>query len=411
MNSSGLCVTGRIEAVLRAGLCTGCGACVSDVVRTPGRMRLMPSGFLRPVFDAALTREEDSRAASVCPAVTLDLPAVPGATLDAEWGPLVQVRTGWATDAEVRHRGSSGGGISTLLIHLLESAQVDFVAHVGVSDTDPLQNVRLVSRTRQQVLAGAGSRYAPAAPMADVQSLFTSGERFAFVGKPCDVAALRQYLTLHPQRRAQVKVVLSFMCAGVPSMQGTHEVLQALGTQAGEVKRFQYRGNGWPGYATAHTNDGRVLRMDYNRSWGQILGRHLQLRCKLCPDGTGEFADVVCADAWYGKDGYPDFEERDGRSLVITRTQVGEALVQSAVQANALNVEPASATAVAGMQPYQQTRKQVVLGRWAAVVLRTGVAPRFRGLHLRAALQRGGLLPMLRNAWGTFKRVGRANEG
>src|SRR3712207_7050821 len=38
-------------------------------------------------------------------------------------------------------------------------------------------------------------------------------------------------------------------------------------------------------------------------------------RCKICPDGTGEFADIVCADAWYGKDGYPDFAEREGRSL------------------------------------------------------------------------------------------------
>jgi coenzyme F420 hydrogenase subunit beta len=45
-------------------------------------------------------------------------------------------------------------------------------------------------------------------------------------------------------------------------------------------------------------------------AWGEELSNHLQFRCKICPGGTGEFADVVCAGAWYGKDGYPDFTER-----------------------------------------------------------------------------------------------------
>jgi coenzyme F420 hydrogenase subunit beta len=37
--------------------------------------------------------------------------------------------------------------------------------------------------------------------------------------------------------------------------------------------------------------------MSYADSWGGILSRHVQFRCKICPDGTGGFADVVCADA------------------------------------------------------------------------------------------------------------------
>lgn len=51
--------------------------------------------------------------------------------------------------------------------------------------------------------------------------------------------------------------------------------------------------------------------MSYNESWGNILGKYLQKRCKICPDGIGEFADIVCADAWHGdKSGYPNFEEK-----------------------------------------------------------------------------------------------------
>ena len=50
--------------------------------------------------------------------------------------------------------------------------------------------------------------------------------------------------------------------------------------------------------------------MSYAQSWGEILTKHVQFRCKVCPDGSGGFADVACADAWYGDErGYPSFEE------------------------------------------------------------------------------------------------------
>jgi coenzyme F420 hydrogenase subunit beta len=393
-----------IEQVVQAGLCTGCGACTSaDIAGSGARMELQASGFLRPRFAAPLSAAQQQAALAVCPGVRLELQAE--APLHPEWGPLAGVHTGWSLDPEVRYRGSSGGVLSALLIHLLESGQAQFVVHVGMVEGEPLSSRQRLSRTRAEVLAGAGSRYAPAAGAADLDALFARGERFAFVGKPCEVAALRAYVAARPQRREQLVFVGSFFCAGTPSQHGTQAVLQALGTEAHEVVHFQYRGNGWPGYATARRQDGSERRMDYNRSWGELLGPTLQLRCKLCPDGTGEFADIACADAWYGRDGYPDFTERDGRSLVVARTPRGAALLQRAVQAEALALAPCDPGEIAAMQPYQETRKRVVLGRWLALGLRTGLWPRFRGLHLGAALRRGGLLLALRNCWGTFKRL------
>jgi len=397
----------RIEQVVDAGLCIGCGACVE---RAGDRMALTDRGVMRPVFQVPLTRDESRLAVNRCPSVSLHLRPDEGSSVHPVWGPLIQVRTGWSTDAEIRYRGSSGGAISAMLVHLLQSRQVDFVAHVAASTDEPLRNLLVMSRTREEVLSGAGSRYAPAAPLEHAGKLFASGERFAFVGKPCDAAAIRAYVGQRPDLSLQLVLVVSFMCAGLPSIEGTREVIRALGADPSEVAHFQYRGNGWPGYATATLKDGRKLSMDYNRSWGQILGTQLQLRCKLCPDGTGEFADVVCADAWYGKDGYPDFNERDGRSLILTRTELGERMVQAAHLAGALEMQPARPEDIAAMQPYQLKRKQVVLGRWLAVFLRRGVRPRLSGLHLRRAQRRGGLMPAVRNAGGTFLRLSRTTD-
>ena len=55
--------------------------------------------------------------------------------------------------------------------------------------------------------------------------------------------------------------------------------------------------------------------MSYADSWGAHLSKHVQFRCKICPDAVGGVADIACADAWYGGDsGYPQFDEAAGRS-------------------------------------------------------------------------------------------------
>jgi coenzyme F420 hydrogenase subunit beta len=301
--------------------------------------------------------------------------------------------------------GSSGGVLSAIALHLLENAKVDFVAQIAASATDPLMNVMQLSRSREDVLHAAGSRYGPSAPLARLDEMLESGQTFALIGKPCDVAAVRRLSLTDKRVLSQVRYLLSFMCAGVPSVVGTHELIREMGVDLSELKSFRYRGNGWPGMATAVAKDDRVAEMDYAKSWGTILNRHLQFRCKICPDGTGEFADVVCADAWYGKDGYPDFEEREGRSLVIARTASGEDLIQDAVKAGAIAVSDLDPREISRMQPYQLSRKQFLLGRLLATRLRLGWAPRYRNLNLLKASLTANPVDWLRNTIGTFRRA------
>lgn len=299
-----------ISKVVQDGLCAGCGLCQS--VADPGvvQMQLTRSGYLRPLQREPLSASQARVFADVCPGTHIEHAPGEGDTTPAYhplWGPLVGVRAGHSLDPEIRRQGSSGGGISAVAAWLLESGQVDFIAQIAVSRDDPLRNDLQVSTSRADVLAAAGSRYAPSAPLAGLRELLDRGQRFAFVGKPCDVAALRRYGRHDPRVSQQVVAMISFMCAGIPSLNGTHELLAKLGADRQQLKSFRYRGDGWPGMARAVQHDGQVFETDYNSSWGTVLNRHLQFRCKICPDGTGEFADIVCADAWYGKDGYPDF--------------------------------------------------------------------------------------------------------
>lgn len=399
-------MSGLLNSIVEGGLCHGCGACAASMSPGAVEMKMDGPGFLRPHAGRALSVDDEIVLEAVCSGYTLEQ-SEEGRSYDATWGPLVSVEAGFALDPEVRYQGSSGGVISALAIHLLETGQVDFVLHTRASSTDPLSNVTTPSASRAEILAAAGSRYAPSSPLADLETYLRSGRRFAFIGKPCDVAALRRMAVRDPRIDRFIPVMLSFFCAGVPSRKGAQAVLEKLETPEAEVATFAFRGRGWPGLTRAVRHDGREATMDYNASWGSILSRHLQFRCKICPEGVGEFADVVCADAWYGKDGYPDFAERDGRSMVIARTPKGRRLLDMAKSAGVLEAEALDIDEIKLMQPYQYDRRRGVLARLLALVLKGRRTPRYRGLQLWSLLARTSPIWLLRNFGGTFRRVSR----
>lgn len=172
------------------------------------------------------------------------------------------------------------------------------------------------------------------------------------------------------------------------------------------VTAFRFRGDGWPGFATAELADGQRFTMDYDTSWGTILNRHLQFRCKICPDGIGEFADIVCADGWHlDEAGRPLFAEQDGRSLVLTRTRKGEALVADAMAAGTLLTAPVEVADIARMQPFQANRKGLVISRLVAMALTGKRRPRFAGLALGHNARRLGAKENLRSLLGTLRRL------
>ena len=395
--------TGALARVARGNLCTGCGGCA---LIAPGQvqMKMRDPGYLRPVQTGALTAAQDRQIARICPGLGQTVDAG-GRVDDVLWGPYVSMHTGYATRTALRHTASSGGGLSAVLAHLLESGQVDAVIQTGAAPDPPIANVAVLSDTADGVLQSAGSRYAPSSPLAGLEPHLQSDRRFAFVGKPCDVAALRALALDDPRVDARIPVMLSFFCAGIPSQTGGEAVLAALGTDLAGTAAFRYRGNGWPGQATATLHDGSTRSMSYHDSWGKILSHHVQHRCKVCADGTGTAADLVCADAWVCDErGYPVFEERDGVSLIVARNAKGADLMAQTEAAGHLATEDFDVAQLVSIQPGQLGRRRALLARLAGLWVLGKPVPRYRGLHLRAAGMQNSVRRNLKNFLGMARR-------
>ena len=395
--------SGTVARVLGAQLCTGCGLCAS-VSSGAIVMRPQMRGYVRPVQLGPLTRQMEHVIAKSCPGTVVS-PWQRAPNVHPYWGPWYRVATGHATDSALRHQASSGGAVSALAIYALESGKVDRVIHVRADPDWPTRNVVTCSTTQKEIMEGSGSRYSSSSPLATIDQALSDGGRLAFIGKPCDVSALRQFALLDGRVDEHVPLMLSFFCAGIPSFQAADRVVAAMGVDAAELATFRYRGNGWPGSAAATTQDGRTVQMSYADSWGGYLSKELQFRCKICPDAVGARADVACADAWYGDaDGYPSFEEHGGRSLIITRTEAGESLLSESVLGGAIEMTSLAIDEVDAMQPGQAMRKRLCKARTAALAISFHPVPRAAETLLDQASMRASFGERARAFLGTMRR-------
>ena len=395
-----------LSKVEKGKLCAGCGLCAGN---SGGAVQMQSrDGYARPYQVSGLTEAQEFAIRTACPGLRVfewDRMKAAHHT-HPSWGPYIDCLTGHATDADVRHRGSSGGMVSALALYALESGLASQVLHVESDPDRPTGNRSSISRTREEVLAKAGSRYAPSTPLADIADMLEEGIPTVFIGKPCDVSALRAYGALDPRVDTTFPLKLSFFCGGIPSHDGAQAIIETMGLDPEAISEFRYRGNGWPGPTVAREYDGREGVMDYETSWGKFLSSRVQFRCKICPDPVGGVADIACADAWYGgESGYPQFDEADGRSLVMVRSQIGKKLLADAVADKVVHVDTLPIEEVDLMQPAQARRKRRIAARMAAWKLAGRPVPRMKGLHVGHATRQERPIWLLKEFLGTIRRI------
>jgi coenzyme F420 hydrogenase subunit beta len=390
----------RFDDILRYDLCIGCGLCEAIGKKADYVMTLNEKGFYNPERRGKRNEKVEEQISAVCPSIQVHVPKFN----DNVWGKINGVYNTWSTDEEVRQRGSSGGAISALCIFLLENKMVDGVLHVGKVNGDTIENQLYVSKNKNEVLRNSSSRYAPAKVFNELVDIFeSSSDTFCFVGKPCDVAALKNYLNVNRQYINRISYYFAFFCAGMPSYNATSTLLKKSG-QVGLPHSLKYRGDGWPGFFEARYHSGATYKVSYEESWGEVLGRNLHYRCKICPDGIGLLADIVFGDAWETKDGYPDFEEREGKSILISRTLLGDRLIEMALGQKRIVVQQITRDRISKMQPYQHERRLVVGYRILAVQFLTMFIFKLKSTGYLNLMTKYPMYNGLRNSLGTIKR-------
>lgn len=386
-------------------LCMGCGACVSACPQDNIRLIDIREQGIRPIVNSAKC-QNCGECIKLCPGIKLahqpfNSQAIP--ELCQGWGPVLEVWEGHATDTEIRFKGSSGGAATALALYCLEREQASGVLHICASPETPLQNVPVFSRDRGDLLACTGSRYSPAAPCAKLDWIQDAESPCVFIGKPCDVAALRKSQAINPTLNKKVGLAISIFCAGTPSTTGTYKVLESLCVKPEEVEELRYRGCGWPGmtFAKLRGGNGEIRQMSYEESWGSILAHYRQFRCRLCPDSTGEFADISCGDPWHReiKPGEP------GHSLVLVRTARGREVLRKAMEAGYVGLERVRPAVLPASQQSLFKKRQMLFGRLVTMRMMFIPTPEFEGFSLLPNWRELSWSDKMRSVLGTIRRI------
>lgn len=396
-----------IHGVVAWRLCLGCGACV--YASPPGAVELFdyPTEGIRPVVKKS---ENMDNALAVCPVLNPPQIVAPRQDLQPDtrqdsyiddWGYVQEIWEGYATDQEVRFRGSSGGILTALALYCIEQEGFEGVLHTGQDAGNPLQNRSRLSRNRSDLLAAAGSRYAPAAVCDGLNLVERASSPCVVIGKPVEIAAVTNARKLNGRLDQNVGLTMSFFCAETPSTAGSAALLRQLGADPKELKQLRYRGYGWPGNFT--TDDGinpTGVRIPYRESW-RFLQSYRAWATHLWPDGSGEAADISCGDPWYEK---PD-GENPGFSLIVVRTARGRDLLERAMKAGYVTLSRADGWKLERSQDYLRKKKAEVWGRLLAMRLLGLPTPNINNKVLFRCWMRLAWKEKLRSIIGTSRRI------
>ena len=355
-----------LSDMTKNGLCIGCCICESIFGRETIKISMTKKGRLEPQEISPLSNENLNKIKKVCPGVLVEgLPKNEinkNSKFDLIWGYYHSLFYSWSTDSKIRFQSSTGGLLNGLSLYLLESKIVDFVLHTGTDPQKPMRSISKYSRNKSELLSsGSCSRYGPSSPLDKFHEALNLNQPFAFVGKPCDISAIRQLSKIDGRVNESCKYLLTLVCGGFGEFTKSQDFIESFNVKEENLKIFRYRGNGNPGKMYIKTDTGEEYDKDYNSFWGEESTWRVPFRCKICPDAIGESADVAALDTWPG--GSPKGED-EGFNAAIVRTQKGLELLNNAIDAgyikkgNSLSIEE-----ISDFQPHQVKKKQAVFAR------------------------------------------------
>jgi coenzyme F420 hydrogenase subunit beta len=328
-----------IEETCKAGLCAGCGTCVGLCPNSAIHMT-KTEGIYIPM----LNEQKCNRCGicyEVCPGYSVNFRKLNSTIFGREpqdilMGNYVNCYMGHATDMNIRYNSTSGGLITALLVFAISERIIDGALVTEMSDTAPLEPKVFIARTEDEIVSASRSKYCPVPANIALKDILKENGRFATVGLPCHIEGIRKAEMINKKLTKKVVLHLGLFCNRAPTFLATEYLLQKMNLKKKDVKKLDYRGEGWPGGMSITLKNGKkkfIPEFD-PFYWGHVFNMYfLTARCALCNDKICELSDISFGDAWHLSD------SKIGESIIISRNKIGEELLEKAAKEKEIEIE------------------------------------------------------------------------
>ena len=322
--------------VVTSGLCTGCAACV---VACPHPVLDYESanGVYKPFhLDIDGGPENCTHGEKGCTMCTRACPRFRNWESEIDTHRFARERTddevygigdvllARASDPTLVDIGQDGGFVSALLIYALEHDIIDAALVSGLEgDGSTWRAEPRVVRTRDEVLATAGSRYTYSANLLAYPDAAEGGaERIALVGMGCMASAPGAMQTRKAGKIARrLSLTIGLLC----SKTFDDAIFDGLFEAHYNIKRADIKKMNIKGVFQIWTHDGAFHEIPLKEA-------HAFTRegCTRCPDFAAEHADISTG----GIGAFGDW------TLVIVRTEQGRQLMDALKEAKLIDTRP-----------------------------------------------------------------------
>lgn len=305
-----------IREVVSSGCCVGCGGC-SVATKNAIVLQRNDYGYFSANLNGA-TETDLAAASKVCPfSLEAENESVLGTGLFAEKMPTHDSRIGYynalyagrVSDEEVVKNFSSGGLTSWVVSQLLLKNEIDAVIHVGeIAGKIGGLFEYVVSDSLEQLYGRTKSRYYSVSFADVVNSIRGDGKRYAFVGVPCYVKAVRLVCQADAEIKEQIPYSLALVCGHMKSAAFAELLAWQIEISPEDLTGFDFRvkdpsssSNNYRVEAHGAKGGAKSGRSNslYGSNWGHAF---FQLKsCDYCDDVMGELADASFGDAWLPK--------------------------------------------------------------------------------------------------------------
>ena len=237
-----------------------------------------------------------------------------------------------------------------MLIFALEEGLIDGAVVTKMSEANPLEPEVFIARTKEEIVSAAKSKYCPVPANVALKEILDAeeGEKFAVVGLPCHIHGIRKAEQINKKLREKISLHVGIFCNHTPNFLGTERLLDKLKIKREDVKKLDYRGEGWPGKLLIELKTGskKTIPSSYFSNIVFGLSFFTPIRCTLCSELTCELSDISLGDAWL-----PELKnDKIGTSVIISRTNIGEKVIHSAVSKNRILLNEIGSNKVAQSQ-------------------------------------------------------------
>ena len=355
--------------IIDGGLCTRCGTCVGICPAEKLHFTDWLDRCLPAIDDTVDCGDCNGLCLDACPGEAVDFAELNRAVLGSVpenmlLGAAQSWHVSWADDPGIRAAGASGGTITAMARHLLESGTVQGIACLIDHPDDPLPPRAVIARDWETLKLSQQSKYSLAPLNTVLREIAVFDGMVAIVALPDQVHALRKLEQMGHPVMEKIAAILGSYCGAVQHFTAISAFLRKHGIrELGQVAKVEYRAGAWPGKLRVTLRDGAALELDKFYANYMTLFYSVE-RSLLCVDLSNELADISFGDAWA-----PRYEARhEGFSLIAIRTSRGEAIFRQCTAAGVIHSEATDWEDAVSMHSHGLYNKKFAV--WSRIGLR-----------------------------------------